>query len=90
MSNPATDRDDARGPGTRGPRTDAPTDVGRTMGGGSLGHAPAADVEADAPLRNNPPDASPDAGERRNDHGASERGGDPVMPDDGAALKTKI
>lgn len=46
-------------------RPDVVTDVGRTMGGGSLGHAPADDVTDQADLRNNPPDASTDAGRVR-------------------------
>jgi hypothetical protein len=70
------------------------------MGGGSLGHAPVDDVDVEAPLRNNPPNASQDAGSVRQDHGANELGraagnatgseDDSVMPEDDATLKTKI
>lgn len=100
MANRGSDRADGRDIGTRRGQGEKPTDVGRTMGGGSLGHAPADDVVAEAPLRNSTPDASPDAATRRQDHGASDRGrgpgdaagasDDPVMPDDDATLRTKI
>jgi hypothetical protein len=65
-------------------------DVGRTSGGGSLGHNQPSDVREETPLRNN-------ANERPNDpHDVSdrERDGethdDPVMPADDATLNTKI
>ncbi len=77
----------------RSDRKDTPSDVGRTMGGGSLGHAPADDVTRDAGLRNNPPDASADADRLRDRHVKGTATGsedDPVMPADDATLKTKI
>jgi hypothetical protein len=53
---------------------DDPQDVGRTTGGGSLGHDQPEKVKRDTPVRNNAT--------------GSER--DPVMPADDATLKTKI
>lgn len=49
-------------------------DVGRTSGGGSLGHDQPDEVKRDAPPRNN----------------ATGSDRDPVMPEDDATLKTKI
>ena len=49
-------------------------DVGRTTGGGSLGHDQPEKVKRDTPLRNN----------------ATGSDRDPVMPQDDATLKTKI
>ena len=54
-----------------------PTDVGRTSGGGSLGHDQPEKVKDAADLRNVPHN---NTGSRR----------DPVMPEDDATLKTKI
>ena len=93
------DRDDVEDVGAPGRRERRPTDVGRTMGGGSLGHAPAEDVSAEAGLRNNPPGASSDTERLRRGHDDRERHGernatgsgeDPAMPADDATLKTKI
>ena len=86
---------DAPNVGSRPHRDEKPRDVGRTMGGGSLGHAPPDDVSDQADLRNNPPDASSDAerllrnrpDRERNATGSEE---DPVMPADDATQKTKI
>jgi hypothetical protein len=65
-------------------------DVGRTSGGGSLGHVQPSDVREETPIRNN-------ADERPKDpHGVSDRDGerdttsDPVMPADDSTLNTKI
>ena len=59
----------------REPRhTDAPSDAGKTTGGGSLGHDQPKPVKRDTPLRNN----------------ATGSEDDPVMPADDATLKTKI
>ena len=100
MADRGRDRDEVRAVGTRPHRGEGVTDVGRTMGGGSLGHAPADDVTAESDLRNNPPDASTDAGRVRQRHDGAERGAaeeramgsdeEPVMPDDEATMKTKI
>ena len=51
------------------------SDVGRTSGGGSLGHVQPERVEREAPLRNN-------ADTREND--------EPTMPSKESSLKTKI
>lgn len=51
------------------------TDVGKTSGGGSLGHVQPERVEREAPLRNNP--------EAREDD-------EPALPSNDATLKTKI
>lgn len=62
-----------------------PTDVGRTSGGGSLGHDQPKDVEREANTRN--------SAERRPDDGSGMNTGteqDPVMPADDATLKTRI
>ena len=61
-----------------------PTDVGRTSGGGSLGHDQPRSVEAETHTRNNPGD--------RPDHSGMNTGSDedPVMPADDATLKTRI
>jgi hypothetical protein len=55
---------------------DAPTDAGRTSGGGSLGHAPSRDVREESEIRNNPPRPHDDE--------------DPVLPSNDAAVNTKI
>ncbi len=57
-----------------------PTDAGKTSGGGSLGHDQPKDVADQTNIRNQ-------AG-RREDTGRQKD--DPVMPDDDAALNTKI
>jgi hypothetical protein len=61
-----------------------PTDVGRTSGGGSLGHEQPRSVEAETNTRNNtggrPDDAAMPTGSED----------DPVMPADDATLKTRI
>ena len=65
---------------SRTPRKDEPTDVGRTSGGGSLGHKQPPEVDREAPIRNNPP-------------ASREETSQPTTPknrNDGAALKTKI
>ena len=61
-----------------------PTDVGRTSGGGSLGHDQPRSVEAETNTRNNTA--------RRPDDGGMNTGSDedPVMPADDATLKTRI
>jgi hypothetical protein len=56
------------------PERDRDDDVGRTSGGGSLGHEQPPDVKRETPLRNN----------------ATGNDRDPVMPRDDATLKTKI
>lgn len=56
-------------------------DVGRTSGGGSLGHDQPGDVQRETPIRN-----APDR-DGRNATGSED---DPVMPQDDATLKTKI
>lgn len=97
MADRRTDRDDVRDAGPSHQR-EKPTDVGRTMGGGSLGHAPAEDVSSQTGLRNNPPGASPGVDRLRKQHGGREGNpgvatgseDDPVMPEDDATLKTKI
>ena len=55
-------------------RDDDARDVGRTTGGGSLGHDQPETVKRETPLRNN----------------ATGSDRDPVMPQDDATLKTKI
>jgi hypothetical protein len=52
-----------------------PTDVGRTMGGGSLGHTQPERVEREAPARNN-------ADDRKTD--------EPTMPSKESSLNTKV
>ncbi len=52
----------------------APTDAGRTRGGGSLGHKPREDEREQSDMRNN----------------ATGSEDDPVMPADDATLNTKI
>jgi hypothetical protein len=54
----------------------APTDAGRTSGGGSLGHAPSGDELEESDIRNNP--------KPRDDND------DPVLPSRDPALGTKI
>ena len=67
-------RDRDRTDSTPGGRT-PPQDVGRTSGGGSLGHVQPDKVTRDAPLRNN-------ADERDSD--------EPTLPSNDATLNTKI
>lgn len=100
MADQGRGRNDPVGAGNRDQRKQGPTDAGRTMGGGSLGHAPAADVTSETDLRNNPPGESTDAGRVRQHREDRERNaadematgsdGDRVMPSDDATLKTKI
>jgi hypothetical protein len=59
-------------------------DVGRTSGGGSLGHVQPEDVTGEAPIRNQ----SDERPGRRRD--APDRNDDPVMPADDSTLNTKI
>lgn len=61
-----------------------PTDVGRTSGGGSLGHQQPPDVERESHPRNNAGTRSDESGMNT---GSDE---DPVMPADDATLKTRI
>ena len=66
---------------------DQPRDVGRTSGGGNLGHDQPRDVSEQTDIRN--------ATERRPDSNAKDRQAgrlpsDPVMPEDDATLKTRI
>jgi hypothetical protein len=59
-------------------RTESPSpprDVGRTSGGGSLGHVQPDDVQREAPLRNN-------AEERETD--------EPTLPSKDATLRTEM
>lgn len=59
-----------------------PTDVGKTSGGGSLGHDQPVDVADQTPIRNQ-------AVERPKQHrDATDE--DPVMPSDDSTLNTKI
>ena len=51
------------------------TDVGRTSGGGSLGHVQPDKVEREAPLRNNP---------------ETREGEEPTLPSKESSLNTKI
>ena len=67
------------GKNTRDDRS-APTDVGRTSGGGSLGHKAPPDVNEEGPIRNQPTPPRP--------KGDGEE--DPVMPSNDSALNTKI
>ena len=100
MADQRRGRDDSGAAGASRERNGGPTDAGRTMGGGSLGHAPADDVTSETDLRNNPPGESADAGrvrqhrEDREQNAADEMATgsdeDPVMPSDDATLKTKI
>jgi hypothetical protein len=62
--------------------TDRPHDVGKTSGGGSLGHDQPQDVAEQAPIRNQADDRRKQP-EDTADH-------DPVMPSDDSALRTKI
>ena len=62
-------------------------DVGRTSGGGNLGHDQPRDVEEQTDIRN--------SAKRRPDSSAKDRQAgrlpnDPVMPEDDATLKTRI
>jgi hypothetical protein len=61
---------------------DQPRDVGKTSGGGSLGHDQPRDVAEETPIRNQ---ATERPKQRRD---ATDR--DPVMPSDDSALNTKI
>ena len=97
MPDRGPDREQVGSVGTPLHRDEGATDAGRTMGGGSLGHAPADDVTSETDVRNNPPGASPDAErlrEREVGRGtgdmATGSGDDPVMPADDATLKSKI
>ena len=65
-----------------------PSGVGRTSGGGSLGHDQPDDVANETPVRNDPrarEEESPAEDEARR---RGER--DPVMPADDSTLNTKI
>ena len=68
---------------------DAPSDAGRTSGGGSLGHDQPDDVADQTPIRNQPrgreetPSRNENDAPRRDDR-------DPVMPADDSTLNTKI
>lgn len=98
MPDRGPERGHLRSVGERPQPGEKPTDVGRTMGGGSLGHAPAEDVAAEGEIRNNPPAADADDERLRRDHGERERNAadaerpatDPVMPPGRATLNTKI
>jgi hypothetical protein len=57
-----------------------PTDVGRTSGGGSVGHKAPSEVNEEGPIRNQPARA-------RSPRNAKE---DPVMPSNDSTLDTKI
>lgn len=62
-------------------------DVGRTSGGGNLGHDQPRDVEEQTNVRNSTtrrPDSS------AKDRQAGRLPDDPVMPEDDATLKTRI
>lgn len=75
MADRGIDRDGTKDVGTtKHTPAGGPTDVGRTRGGGSLGHTPADDELAETDLRNSP----------------TGRRDDTVMPADDATLKTKI
>lgn len=75
MGDQGHDKPPQRDVGTTGKRPQgAPTDAGKTSGGGSLGHAPTDDVLEQTRIRNN----------------ATGREDDTVMPADDATLKTKI
>ena len=63
---------------SRTQKTGEPTDVGRTSGGGSLGHRQPPEVEREGPIRNNPPEEPRD------------EPSDPAMPKNDASLKIKI
>lgn len=65
-----------------------PVDAGRTSGGGSLGHDLPPDAEAQTNTRN-AGDAA-DAAEHRAREHQGEHQSDPVMPDKGSTLRTKI
>lgn len=73
MADRGPDRLNVRNVGEHRPQDPHPTDVGRTMGGGSLGHAPASDVAHEADLRNNAPDDHADAEQRRQNQPARPR-----------------
>jgi hypothetical protein len=66
--------------------TPGANDVGKTSGGGSLGHHQPDKVTRDGPIRNDPT--------HRDDDRAGERGhepsSDPVMPADDSTLNTRI
>jgi hypothetical protein len=66
-----------------------PTDAGRTSGGGNLGHDQPDDVVDQTPIRNDPR-AREQPASRDEDDARRRRERDPVMPDDGSALNTKI
>ena len=63
---------------------DQPRDVGRTSGGGSLGHKQPEDVTNEGPIRNQ----GEERPEERRD--ALDGDEDPVLPADDATLNTKI
>ena len=54
-------------------------DVGRTSGGGNLGHKPTRDVAEQTPIKN-----------QGEDRDAAEPESDPVMPSNDSTLNTKI
>ena len=62
---------------------DNPRDVGRTSGGGSLGHDQPSNVAEETPIRNQ-------ANERPKQHRDATDPDDPVMPADDSTLNTKI
>ena len=66
-----------------------PSDVGKTSGGGSLGHDQPDDVADATPIRNHPP-SHDDAVAHRREKTDPRDSSDPVMPSDDPALGTKI
>jgi hypothetical protein len=85
----ADERDDRSGDLRRDQAPDRGADVGKTSGGGSLGHDQPKDVAEQTPIRNTPRsrgDEDADRQGRRDDAPAR----DPVMPSNDETLNTKI
>jgi hypothetical protein len=67
----------------------APSDAGRTSGGGNLGHDQPGDVADQTPIRNDP--RAREQPPSRDEHAVPRRDQrDPVMPADDSTLNTKI
>ena len=68
---------------------DAPSNAGRTSGGGNLGHDQPDDVVQQTPIRNDPR-AREDTPSRDENDARRDDERDPVMPADDPTLNTKL